>query len=113
MLFRSLVKQLLAGLAVLIIIFGVIRPMLRDLSKREVSALDYIEDVPEDGERFENSDEISAALEKMNQEVEKTAAAAEADSNQERELLDRVRTMVAANPKVAANIIKQWMTEGK
>lgn len=111
--FWDLVKQLLAGLAVLIIIFGVIRPMLRDLSKREVSILDYPENVPEEDEALENIDEISAALEKMNEEVGLTATASEADSTEERELLERVRTMVASDPKVAANIIKQWMTERK
>ena len=108
--FWDLVKQVLAGLAVLIIIFGVIRPMLRDLSKKEESILAYPEDVPEEEEQLENVDEISAALEKMNEEVEQTAAASEADSNDERELLEKVRTMVAADPKMAAHIMKQWMT---
>lgn len=111
--FWDLVKQLLAGLAVLIIIFGVIRPMLRDLSKREESILDYPENVPEEEEALENVDEISAALDKMSEEVDFTAAEAESDSNEERELIERVRTMVASDPKAAANIIKQWMTEGK
>ncbi|MBN2864671.1 MAG: flagellar M-ring protein FliF [Thiotrichales bacterium] len=111
--FWDLVKQLLAGLAVLIIIFGVIRPMLRDLSKKEESILDYPEHVAEEEEQLENVDEISAALEKMNEEVEQTAAEAVADSNEERELLEKVRTMVAADPKMAAHIVKQWMTEEK
>jgi len=111
--FWDLVKQLLAGLAVLIIIFGVIRPMLRDLSKKEVSVLEYPEDVAEEEEQLENVDEISAALEKMNEEVEQTAADSIADSNEERELLEKVRTMVAADPKMAAHIMKQWMTEEK
>lgn len=109
--FWDLVKQLLAGLAVLIIIFGVIRPMLKDLSKKEESILEYPEDVPEEEEALENVDEISQALEQMNEEVEQTAAEAEAESNDERELLEKVRTMVAADPKLAAHIIKQWMTE--
>jgi len=109
--FWDLVKQLLAGLAVLIIIFGVIRPMLKDLSKKEESILAYPEDVPEEEEALENVDEISQALEQMNEEVEQTAAEAEADSNDERELLEKVKTMVAADPKLAAHIIKQWMTE--
>ena len=111
--FWDLVKQLLAGLAVLIIIFGVIRPMLRDLSKKEVSILEYPEDVPEEETQLENVDEISEALEKMNQEVEQTAEEAGVDSNEERELLEKVRTMVAADPKMAAQIMKHWMTEEK
>ena len=75
--------------------------------------LEYPEDVAEEEEQLENVDEISAALEKMNEEVEQTAADSVADSNEERELLEKVRTMVAADPKMAAHIMKQWMTEEK
>jgi flagellar M-ring protein FliF len=107
--FWNLVKQLLAGLAVLIIIFGVIRPMLKDLSKREESYLEYPEDVPEEEEELENVDEISKALEQMNEEVEQTAAEVEADSEADQELLEKVRAIVASDPKVAAHVIKQWM----
>ncbi|MDG6773346.1 flagellar basal-body MS-ring/collar protein FliF [Thiomicrorhabdus sp. ZW0627] len=112
--FWDLVKQLLAGLAVLIIIFGVIRPMLKDLAKKEESILAYPEEVPEEEEEeLENVDEISKALEQMSEEVEQTAAESEAESNAEHELLEKVRTMVAADPKVAAHIIKQWMSGNK
>ncbi|WP_029407183.1 flagellar basal-body MS-ring/collar protein FliF [Thiomicrorhabdus sp. Milos-T2] len=108
--FWNLVKQLLAGLAVLIIIFGVIRPMLRDLSKKEETYLEYPEDVPEEEEQLENVDEISKALEQMNEEVEQTAVESEAESQAEHELLEKVRAIVAADPKVAAHVIKQWMS---
>jgi flagellar M-ring protein FliF len=111
--FWDLVKQLLAGLAVLLIIFGVIRPMLKDLSKKEESVLFYPEEVPEEEEKLENVDQIAKALEQMNQEVENTAAQSEAESADEHELIERVRTMVAADPKMAAHIIKQWMSGGK
>jgi len=84
--FWNLIKQLLAGLAVLIIIFGVIRPMLRDLSKKEETYLEYPDDVPEEEEELENVDEISKALEQMNEEVEQTAAESEAESEAEHEL---------------------------
>lgn len=110
--FWDLVKQLLAGLAVLIIIFGVIRPMLRDLTSKEEAYLEYPEDVPEEEEVLENVDEISKALEQMNEEVEHTAAESEAESEAEHELLEKVRAIVAADPKVAAHVIKQWMSEG-
>jgi len=111
--FWNLVKQLLAGLAVLLIIFGVIRPMLKDLSKREETYLEYPEDVPEEEEELENVDEISKALEQMNEEVEQTAVESEAESEEEQEILEKVRTIVAADPKVAAHVIKQWMAEKK
>ena len=48
--FWNLIKQFLEGLAVLFIIFGVIRPMLKDLSKKEETYLEYPEDVPEEAE---------------------------------------------------------------
>ncbi|WP_040725678.1 flagellar basal-body MS-ring/collar protein FliF [Thiomicrorhabdus sp. Kp2] len=108
--FWDLIKQLLAGLAVLIIIFGVIRPMLRDLSKKEETYLEYPEDVPEEEEELENVDEISKALEQMNEEVEQTAVESEAESEAEHELLEKVRAIVASDPKVAAHVIKQWMS---
>ena len=107
--FWDLIKQLLAGLAVLIIIFGVIRPMLRDLSKKEETYLEYPEDVPEEEEELENVDEISKALEQMNEDVQQTAVESEAESEAEHELLEKVRAIVAADPKVAAHVIKQWM----
>ncbi len=107
--FWDLIKQVLAGLAVLIIIFGVIRPMLRDLSTKEESYLEYPDDVAEETEELENVDEISRALEQMNEEVQVTASESEEESQVEQELLDKVRALVAADPKVAALVIKQWM----
>jgi flagellar M-ring protein FliF len=107
--FWDLIKQVLAGLAVLIIIFGVIRPMLKDLFTREESYLDYPENVAEETEELENVDEISRALEQMNEEVDLTASDSATESKDEQEMLDKVRAIVAADPKVAALVIKQWM----
>lgn len=109
--FWTLVKQVLAGLAVLIIIFGVIRPMLKDLSKREETVVDYPEDVPEEEEELENADEISRALEQMNEEVEQKAEEDDETSEKEKEMLEKVKAIVSADPKLAAHIIKQWMTK--
>lgn len=107
--FWNLVKQVLAGLAVLIIIFGVIRPMLRDLSKQEEVYTDYLENVPLEEEELENADEISKALEQMNEEVKATAEEVQEESKEDKELIEKVKAIVAANPKVASHIIKQWM----
>ena len=108
--FLDLVKQVLAGLAVLIIIFGVIRPMLKDLSKKEETYLDYPEDAVDEGDDLENTDEIAKALEEMNKEVEQTADEVGAGSEEEHLLLERVRTIAAENPKMAAHVIKQWLS---
>ncbi len=108
--FLDLVKQVLAGLAVLIIIFGVIRPMLKDLSKKEETYLEYPEDVVDEEETLENTDEIAKALEDMNKEVEQTADEVGAGSEEEHLLLERVRELAAENPKMAAHVIKQWLS---
>ncbi len=109
--FWNLVKQVLAGLAVLIIIFGVIRPMLRDLSKRDELVPDYLEDVPEEKEEVRNSAEISKALEQMNEEVGKQAEEANLTSEKDKEMLEKVKAIVSADPKLAAHIIKQWISK--
>jgi flagellar M-ring protein FliF len=110
--FWNVMKQVLAGLAVLVIIFGVIRPMLKDLSKPEEAVLDYPEDVREEEEELENTDEISKALEQMNEEVAQVAEEVQEDSQAEYDLIEKVKALVAADPKTAAHIIKQWLGEG-
>jgi len=111
--FLDLVKQILAGIAVLIIIFGVIRPMLRDLSKKEETYLEYPEEALEDEDSLENADEIAKALEDMNKEVEQTANETGAESEEEQLLLERVRTLAEENPKMAAHVIKHWLAGGE
>lgn len=109
--FWTLVKQVLAGIAVLIIIFGVIRPLLRDLAKKEEFILEYPEDVLEEEDNLENSDEISKALEKMNAEVEVVGEESAEESEEDRALIEKVKALVSNDPKLASYIIKQWMSE--
>lgn len=111
--FWDLVKQLLAGLAILIIVLFVIRPMLRDLSKPHEVVVDYPENVEEEPETVENTDEISKALEQMNEEVEQAAEEAEAESAEEQQLIEKVRAIVDQDPKLAAHVIRQWMDQGE
>lgn len=110
--FWTLVKQILAGLAVLIIIFGVIRPLLRDLAKKEEFILEYPEDVLEE-DNLENSDDISKALEKMNAEVvgEESTEESKEESEEDLALIEKVKALVSNDPKLASYIIKQWMSE--
>ncbi|WP_319557803.1 flagellar basal-body MS-ring/collar protein FliF [Thiomicrorhabdus sp.] len=106
--FWNLIKQIVAGIAVLIIIFGVIRPLLRDLTKRETLEPEYPLDESEEG--MQSVDEISKALDQMSTEVEDTAAEVESESAEERQLLEKVRAIVEAEPKLAAHVIKQWLS---
>lgn len=109
--FWDLVKQLVAVIVVLIIIFVVIRPMLRDLQKKDDVYIEYLEDVPEDEEEIRGSAEIAQALEKMNQELEEKVAAENEANSEEAELFEKVKGLVANDPKLASMIIKQWMQD--
>ena len=107
--FWDLVKQVLAGLAVLIIILGVIRPLLRDLFSKEKSYLEYPEDVAEDEALLENSDQISEALDQMSDEIAEAELAAAAATAADNDSVNTVKAIITNDPKVAAHVLKQWM----
>lgn len=110
--FVNLVKQVLAALAIFLIIFGVIRPMLKDLSKPDEFELEYPEEVlEEEDEELENTDEISRALEQMNEEIDIVEEQTEEEIKEEEELAEKVKEIVQADPKVAAHIIREWLRE--
>lgn len=109
--FWNLIKQLIAGILILILVFVVIRPMLRELGKKEESSLGYLEDVAEDEDELENADEIAKALEQMNEQVQETAEEIEDESQEDKDLIEKVKTIVSAEPKLASHIIKQWIHE--
>jgi len=111
--FWNVVKQVLAGLAVLLIVFGVIRPMLKDLTKPpEETYLEYPEDIPEEEEEEEelkNVGEISKALEQMNEELGQASEESEAESQEEQDMMEKVKAIIASDPKLAAHVIRQWL----
>lgn len=107
--FWDLMKQVLAALALFVIVFGVIRPMLRDLSRKEETYLDYPEDVPEEDDEIRGAEEIAEALEKMNKELEQKVAEDAEDNSEEANLFERVKTLATSDPKLASMIIKQWV----
>jgi len=110
--FVTLVKQVLAALAIFLIIFGVIRPMLKDLSKPDEFELDYLEEVEEEEEEeLENAEEISRALEQMNEEIDLVEEQTEEEMQEEEELAEKVKEIVQADTKVAAHIIREWLRE--
>ncbi len=109
--FWNLIKQLIAGILILILVFVVIRPMLRELGKKEESSLGYLEDVAEEEDELENADEIAKALEQMNEQVQETAEEIEDESQEDKDLIEKVKAIVSAEPKLASHIIKQWIHE--
>jgi flagellar M-ring protein FliF len=106
--FWEIVKQSAAGLLILILVFVVIRPMLKDLGKREELSLEYPDDVAEE-DSIEGTQEISKALEKMNKQVEEVAEEVKEDLKEYDELIEKVKAIVAAEPKLSSHIIKQWI----
>jgi flagellar M-ring protein FliF len=107
--FWDVAKQILAALALFIIVFGVIRPMLRDLARKEETYLDYPEDVPEEEEEIRGADEIAEALDKMNKELEEKVAEDNEANSEEADAFERVKSLATSDPKLASMIIKQWM----
>lgn len=107
--FWDVAKQVLAALALFIIVFGVIRPMLRDLARKEETYLDYPEDVPEEEEEIRGADEIAEALDKMNKELEEKVAEDNEANSEEADAFERVKSLATSDPKLASMIIKQWM----
>jgi flagellar M-ring protein FliF len=131
--FWEMVKQAAGGLAVLLIIFGVLRPLLRDLTGvREKDK----EDIPDEDE--EEAAQLAAAA----AAAEAAAAAAEAaaaealgendvmedtldaldmqEQEQQEELekedanlVERLRDLINADPKIAAKALRELMNEQK
>lgn len=110
--FWDVMKQVLAALALFIIVFGVIRPMLRDLSRKEETYLDYPDEVPEDDDELRDGDEIAEALEKMNREMQAQVAEDNENNTEEADVFEKVKSLAMSDPKLASMIIKQWMQGG-
>lgn len=112
--FWDIMKQLLAALAILVIFFAVVRPILRDLTKKDEVYLEYPENVEEDKDELRDGDEIAKALDQMNEELQaQVSEDAKGGANaEEAELFEKVKTLVQTDPKLASMIIKQWMQEG-
>ncbi|WP_294946268.1 flagellar basal-body MS-ring/collar protein FliF [Sulfurivirga sp.] len=114
--FIDLVKQALAVIAIVLVFFGIVRPMLRDLTKPdEVQTLEYPEEVvsEEEEESVESMEEIHKALDQMSESVEQAVAeAAQGGSEEDQHNFERARTLIQNDPKMAAHVLKQWIQEG-
>ncbi len=113
--FWEVVKQVAGGLAVLLIIFGVLRPLLRDLTGvREREKAD--EDIPDE-------DEEEAAQLAAEQALAEGAAinnaldALDDDPNkiefpkEDSDLVERLREQIELDPKIAAKVLRGWMSK--
>lgn len=121
--FWDVMKQVAGGLAVLLIIFGVLRPLLRDLTGvKEREKL--VEDLPDESE--EEAAQLAAQQASQNSKLAGGDAAIagtlnaldeqqqEQISELEKEDIDlvaHIRTQIDADAKVAAKVLREWMSE--
>lgn len=121
--FWDVMKQVAGGLAVLLIIFGVLRPLLRDLTgvkEREKLA----EDLPDEDEeeaaqlaaqqgnqntKLAGGDAaIAGTLDALDEQQQEQLAELE---KEDIDLVAHIRTQIDADPKVAAKVLREWMTD--
>lgn len=100
--FWPAIKQLLAALVVLYIIFGVIKPAFKSLSKphKEVIGLE--------GEGAEGQAALAAGGEAAGMTDEEAEALPKPPDDYEVQL-DTARKLVVEDPKIAAQVVKNWL----
>jgi flagellar M-ring protein FliF len=93
----NLAKQLLGGLIVLLIAFGVLRPMLSNLTKQGQGAMAAVAALPA-GEQMQHLPAGEDRLTLTNQ-----------SPTDSRQLMDVASTMVKEDPKRAASVLNTWV----
>jgi flagellar M-ring protein FliF len=116
--FWDLMKQLAGGLAVLLLVFGLLRPLLRDLTG--VKEIEKNEDglTAEEEEEAEqwasmsgvaNVQGINGALNAMNSANAGNAEALAA--GEDATVTDQIRSLIDQDPKIAAKVVRNWMND--
>ncbi len=109
--FWDAIKHLVAAIAILVIVFGVVRPMLRDLTQKRWAHSDYPEDVLDEAVVMASSD-INQALDQMNQDISGQSAGVAAKPGR-LDALEKARSLATSDPKLVAMVLKEWMQEKK
>jgi flagellar M-ring protein FliF len=116
--FWELMKQLAGALAVLLIVFGLLRPLLRDLTgvkEKEKNEDGLTQEEEEEAAQWASiggasmGQGINGALNAMNNSA--NAATAEALAGEEASVTDRIRSFIDQEPKIAAKVVRNWMSE--
>jgi flagellar M-ring protein FliF len=107
--FWDAIKHLVAAIAILVIVFGVVRPMLRDLTQKRWIQNDYPEDVMDEDVVMASAD-INQALDQINKDIsgQSNISAAKPSSL---EALEKARGLASSDPKLVAMVLKEWMQE--
>lgn len=101
--FWELVKQVLAGLFVLILIFGVIRPTIKSITNKGREDSDVLLDELEDAEAGLDDDKVTLAG--MDEYL--LPGASESYERQ----LDALKGLIAEDPARVAQLVIQWINE--
>ncbi|WP_370249968.1 flagellar basal-body MS-ring/collar protein FliF [Thalassolituus sp.] len=101
--FWELVKQVLAGLFVLILIFGVIRPTIKSITNKGREESDLLLDELEDAEAGLDDDKVTLAG--MDEYL--LPGASESYERQ----LDALKGLIAEDPARVAQVVIQWINE--
>ncbi|MEQ6341976.1 MAG: flagellar M-ring protein FliF [Gammaproteobacteria bacterium] len=102
-------KQALGGLAVLFLIFGVLRPVLRSLAEKgKESSLVATQHATAHMDELPGLMEDRISLPGMNSTAQGTAQLAAPSQNYESQL-DAARTLVGQDPKRVAQVVKGWV----
>lgn len=98
--FWEIMKQILAGLFVLVLIFGVILPVIRSLSKRPEEEVSLLAEL-EDAEAGLDDDKVSLSDEFL------LPGASESYERQ----LDALRGLIAEDPARVAQVVIRWVND--
>jgi flagellar M-ring protein FliF len=101
--FWELVKQVLAGLFVLILIFGVIRPTIKSIANKGREDSDVLLDDLEDAEAGLDDDKVTLAG--MDEYL--LPGASESYERQ----LDALKGLIAEDPARVAQLVIQWIND--
>ena len=104
--FADILKQSLGGIALIVIIFGLIRPMFKNLSQAG--------DLVKEHESMAIAD-LSSAREAVSEEavpgLPSVVNIDPSDSNQEK--METVRNLIDDDPARVAQVVKHWVNEGE
>ncbi|WP_051710552.1 flagellar basal-body MS-ring/collar protein FliF [Andreprevotia chitinilytica] len=103
----NIVKLALIALAVIYLLFFVVRPLMRDIAKAreepKLVELDFGDGTPEK----EEEGSIAAALKAAQEQEDSARASAFAD------LLQQAKEMAKNDPRMVATIMREWMSQGE
>jgi flagellar M-ring protein FliF len=106
------VKQTAGGLAVLLIIFGVLRPLLRDLTgvrEREKRDDDISDEDEEEAAQLAAAG-IQGSLEDTLEALDMQEQLEELEK-EDADLVERLRAQIDADPRIAAKVLREMMNE--